>query len=781
VAWARFCDRHSWLTLLGLALLSIGAGLGLSRFQIDPDISALLPEDSDEVELFKAIHLDEDESKTLYLIVRGDDLELALGDLVKSLKESPYLDHIAATRAEFGGSLASAASEAPLWFIPEETLAQLEERLTPAGLKAAAEESRELLESDPLMGTGVVRNDPLGLRWILGEVAQQSLLSRFESNSAYLLLDGGRVAFLRLQGHQPAFDVEFSEALLADVEMRCEGLDVLATGGYAIAREDSRRIRGDLVSSFRWSIPLLLIFFLITTRSLVIPHLYLIPTGIAIFWTLGYAGFLIGPMTPLAVSAAAILVGLGVDFSIHYVGRFREERARHEFTRALEITQGATGRSLLGCWMTSSVAFLSFALGSFSGLRDLGLLLALGLTLALFSTWTVLPLLLKVTPRPAPPAPPGPLLRFFSRLSRSNSARYASLTILVLASTGWLVVASKGVNVDADPRHLRPVESVVSRSLLSLEQTLGFSPEGVTLLMETDESPQLLVDAARSLLEDGTVTFADTTLLSARAPERAQKVESFRRSTEGWTDQGLQALSEQGLNAEALRAGVEQFATRFEANPSWTEGDDGLLHWQGGVLWRASLHPPIALTTRDARGEFRSALQAAVQAPTRAMDPGALGDAIGPQLEAELRGSILGCALIVALVIAASVGRLRAGWVAMTPVVCGLGVVLGLLAHLGWIIHPGNLLALPLLIGLGVDDGLYMVNRYLEGSSDPIQTTGVDVWRTSVATAVGFGSLITAESPAIASLGAIVLIGTATCFITTVVLIPWLLRPRSHA
>jgi predicted RND superfamily exporter protein len=163
------------------------------------------------------------------------------------------------------------------------------------------------------------------------------------------------------------------------------------------------------------------------------------------------------------------------------------------------------------------------------------------------------------------------------------------------------------------------------------------------------------------------------------------------------------------------------------------------------------------------------------------MDPGARGDAIGPMLSAELRSSLAACSILVTLVILLSIGRVLPGLIAMTPVLCGLGVVLGLLALLRWPIHPGNFLALPLLIGLGVDDGLYMVNRHLEGASQPLETTGVAVWRTSAATSIGFGSLVAAQTPAIASLGAIVLIGSVTCFITTVVLIPWLLRSPRNA
>ena len=92
--------------------------------------------------------------------------------------------------------------------------------------------------------------------------------------------------------------------------------------------------------------------------------------------------------------------------------------------------------------------------------------------------------------------------------------------------------------------------------------------------------------------------------------------------------------------------------------------------------------------------------------------------------------------------------------------------------------HPGNLIAIPLVLGLGVDDGIHMVLRWKEKSGDPLVTTGGAIWRTTVTTFVGFGSLAFAESPAIASLGLLTGGGTLACFLASVVAIPALLGPR---
>lgn len=780
-AWARVCAGHPWPIGIVVVLISLGAVFGLTKFEIDPDVSALLPENDPDVALFMAANLDEESSRSLFLLVRGEDLEERLPEFVRRLEESPFLQRVIADRTTLGGALVDQAPRAPLWYLPEASLDQLEQRLSPSGLRLAAAETKTLISSDPLMGAEVAKSDPLGLRWILSQASEETLPDSFERESRYLLVDEGRAAFLKLEGEQPAFDVDFSEELLADLESRSVGFDVVAAGGYSIAREDSRRIRSDLSSSFNGSIPLLFLFFLLSTRSFWVPHLYLLPTGLAVLWTLGYGGLLLGPVTPLAVCSAAILCGLGVDFSIHYIGRFREERATADFATALQAAHRATGRSLLGCWMTSCVAFLSFSLGSFPGLRDLGWLLALGLSFALLSTWTVLPLLLRRVGPTSGPKHRSLVVEAFQRLAPSPLATPGSWLVILAALSGWGLVATRGVTFDADPQLLRPEQSEVAASLDELEAALGFSPEGVTLLLEANESPQLLIDAANDLRERGVVAFANVSTLTPHSVQRRARVATFRRSTANWISEATSALNAEGFRADRMRGALDEFAERLESDPEASPTTGTRLDWKGQQYWRASFHPPAALHNGAERQEFRDALQSAVAAPTRSMDPAALGDSIGPLLAAELGGSLGACALLVALVIMASVGRVRQGWIAMTPALCGLGVVLGVLSIMDWPIHPGNLLALPLLLGLGVDDGLYMVNRHLEGKGDPLRSIGQDVWRTTVTTAIGFGSLVTAQSPAIASLGAIVLIGTATCFVATVVLVPWILRLRAHA
>jgi len=118
-------------------------------------------------------------------------------------------------------------------------------------------------------------------------------------------------------------------------------------------------------------------------------------------------------------------------------------------------------------------------------------------------------------------------------------------------------------------------------------------------------------------------------------------------------------------------------------------------------------------------------------------------------------------------------------WVgmALTPLLAGVAYMLGASALLGIEFNPANAVAIPLILGIGIDDGIHIVHRYREKKDVGIavRLTGRAVIMTSLTTMVGFGSLSTSHFPALASLGHIALLGIGSCLLTSLLLLPSLL------
>jgi hypothetical protein len=117
-------------------------------------------------------------------------------------------------------------------------------------------------------------------------------------------------------------------------------------------------------------------------------------------------------------------------------------------------------------------------------------------------------------------------------------------------------------------------------------------------------------------------------------------------------------------------------------------------------------------------------------------------------------------------------------------VMCLLPVALGTIWTIGWMgwrdipFNPANIMTLPLVIGVGVTNGIHILNRFAEEQSPSIlaRSTGKAVLLSALTTIAGFGSLIPAKHQGIASLGMVMAFGTAACMIAGLTFLPTLLN-----
>ncbi|MCA8989456.1 MAG: MMPL family transporter, partial [Planctomycetaceae bacterium] len=121
------------------------------------------------------------------------------------------------------------------------------------------------------------------------------------------------------------------------------------------------------------------------------------------------------------------------------------------------------------------------------------------------------------------------------------------------------------------------------------------------------------------------------------------------------------------------------------------------------------------------------------------------------------------------------------GLLALLPPALGMGTLLGTMALLGQSFTPANLIALPLVLGIGIDDGVHVIHdfrrqtaRYLMSSS-----TFRALVLTSLTSMVGFGSLAFASHRGLSGLGQVVTVGITSCMLVSVTVLPALLSLAS--
>jgi len=118
---------------------------------------------------------------------------------------------------------------------------------------------------------------------------------------------------------------------------------------------------------------------------------------------------------------------------------------------------------------------------------------------------------------------------------------------------------------------------------------------------------------------------------------------------------------------------------------------------------------------------------------------------------------------------------LRHTVLAMIPLIFGSAWMLGLMKTFGMMLNIMNVMGLPLIIGIGIDYGVHFIHRYrLEGGDrvfEIFSSTGKAVLLTSITTIIGFASLISLPHRGTASMGLVLVIGIAACFLTSVLIL----------
>ena len=139
----------------------------------------------------------------------------------------------------------------------------------------------------------------------------------------------------------------------------------------------------------------IMIMFLVLFRSIKFAVIAVIPSIIASSSVLGLMGLMNIPLDIMTITIAAICIGIGVDHSIHYVHRFREEILDSSHTDvAIKNAHNSTGQAI---YYTSVIIILGFSILAFSNFIPtiyFGLFTAFAMLLALFANLTLLPVLL---------------------------------------------------------------------------------------------------------------------------------------------------------------------------------------------------------------------------------------------------------------------------------------------------------------------------------------------------------------------------------------------------
>lgn len=670
---------------------------------------------------------------------------------------------------------------------------------------------------------------PISLESVLDGLAGGDL--KFKSHYPLEPEGGGRIELIIVSAEQRLDAALPNAAIVSALQQTIEafpapdGVAVALTGEVALAHEEMSAALSGIERAGFVSLIFLLCIVALGIRSGPILLAISIMLAMGISLTLGFATLAVGELNTLSMIFVVLFFGLGVDFAAHFTLRV-QANLNHELGTALGQALRDTGPALALCTLTSAVSFLAFLPTAYRGLAELGVISAGGIVIAFVLTLSIIPaVLLRWPPVPRKPMDMAGFTAVFSRMRSAIDALpdpwVVGVFVALSLSSLWL---AKDLRFDYSVLAMRDAQSPAMQALLALQQDQ----------QATDYSVHVLAaDAAEAaLIKERLLRLSSVSAVSTPADfvptEQTEKAALLARQSvllqeiappeqRGATDLELTALAleylkeviaqlPRGAAAEAklvlesaqslvrdlpkLAAFEQQMAQQFPRSLAQFQSllavepfglADVPAHFRQQLIARSGQHlvsvnPVSQLNDRDATDTFIAQVSAiAPNIAGRSVVEWGVGGVVIQSFQQAV-ATAFGLIFLMLVVY-------FQGWKLPLLVFIPIGVTVILTfafcVAFSISLNMANILMVPLILGLGVDTGIHIVHRHtrakgVAAAMDPAIRRAVLI---SGLTTVGtFCSLSLSPHLGAASIGILLSIAISVLLVTSLVLMPILLR-----
>ncbi len=830
--------RHRYRLVFAIfGTLVVLSGLLITRLSFDTDMLNLLPRNNPVVHSY--IETLQDFGSQAFLLVAieipegaaPDPYESLADDLAGRLAKVPELRNV---QHRIGDPVELLQTFFPksLLFLDAKGRDRMAEKLRDSAIRERVSELRRQLATPQGMAIKqLAQYDPFGLAEIfMGRLESSRGTLNVDWTSGYYLSRDHRLLLLLAEPLQPPQNLPFNERLAAHVDKAvAESVahwgaiaDIADSAGPAgrpapavkiggphlTAVGDAGLIRTDMMVNIVTSALGVFVLFLFIFRRVGSLLYAFVPLLCGLVLTFGFASLAFGKLSSATSVVAALLIGLGIDFVIVSYGRYVEERrSGATLEQGLAAMCGGVGGAVIAGAITTAATFYAFTFTEFTGLRQMGLLTGTGILLCMISVLFLLPSMLAwgEDHHAKRKTEPKLYLHSFGTNKLTGLCMHHPVAALLAGLALFALAAGLafGLHFDESMKTMRPVGNRGIEVAAEVGQHFGSGFDAMIVTLSGDSLEEVLelsdraTDGAKHLVEQG-ILYGFSGPTSLIPPERQQRDALAWLAKERTGDLDMtriratfaKSLAAEGLRAEPFEPGLKL----LESAVSLTQ-PIGLADFAGNqqtkILidryvtktnrgWRAAvyLYPPANRWRREAPPE---ALRMVERLGPHAQIAGVnlVNQTVRAMVlrDAWIAG-ILGV-ILVAIILWIDFRSLRSVLLAMTPLLVGITLMMGGMVVLDIQMNFINIFVTTMVIGIGVDYGIYILHRYYEDRNRPaaefedgLRETGKAVAAAAVSTIVGFGSIIFSHYPGLRSTGKVAILGAFFTSMVAVTLLP---------
>ncbi len=859
-AWIE--QRAGTIVAAFVVLVALCAALA-SQLRVDQELRRLLPDDFPSVVGVDRLAREIGNQSDLYVTIRSPsrDANLAFGDAVAAaLADHPQLRSVAfrRDRSYFDRHALLYADIAELLALRRRVIERIRDEV-----------AREAYGDLSVLPSPSADDAPLGID---REALEQEYGTREDFAEIYEA-DEGRLVVVRTRPLAPSTDIASAQTLLTDVHAAIDGLDpasfhpemrVKLDGAHAQISGRVRTFRREIVGGTFASLAVLVTSLVLFFRSVRVVVLVFVPLVGAIVVALAFATLAYGFLNLVSAFIFAILLGLGIDFAIVLLARYRDERARGlPRARATTVVLATTGPASLFGGASTALGFGVLAVADFQGFAQFGVVAAVGVFAALASALVVMPAIAVLLDRVRPWNPKVRATAVHEPSPRRAAGR-ALAAAIVAVGLGWAVASGLRTGdlefeYDFDklgPERAQEAETLGYRDAIGKSRTVapalalgediaqaeavyrqvvalrGLDPSAdldalaqpgsgapadwasvVQSPDATDDEDELDADAFGDAdLDDPRFVAMEraVALRPAIAPDAAAMLATYPRERVGEMMDRLHDVTsvfafvpeqqadklaiiadirarvdaKRGALSAKTRADVDEWYRYLEVDGPVTI--DALPAWVRDQFTDASgdVGRFVVIWTKGSKADYRNVKR--IHDAYRVLDtptgrvPLAAEFFVIPEVYEAIRTDgprVLALSFLVMLVTSVLTFRaLSAALAAAVMVPLALLWLLGVMEVLDWRLNFFNVIALPLLVGMGEDASLHILARWREEGSARVgvvlRETGGAIGMTAWTTICGFGAILGSAHRGLRSLAWVSVTGVVLVFVASVVLLP---------
>ena len=775
------------------------AGLGASQVTIEEDVSKFFPNDT-KIDKLTRVFQDSKLAEKLVVMVSLTDstteanpdsliafTEALVADLDQQVK--PYIRTITyKVDDQLALQMFTTLHDYLPLFLTDRDYAVMDSLTQPVPLQQALENNyQQLISPAGIVLKRIIAKDPLGISMLaVKKLKDVQYDENYELYDNYLLTKDHRHLLLFINPAYAPNDTGHNGKLIEGINQSLErvgkvhpGIHALYYGAAAVAAGNAAQLRQDTLLTISLMVVLLMVFLFGFLRKKRAPFLIMLPVLFGGLFALACIWLIKGSVSVLAIAAGSVVLGIAVNYSLHFLSHLRHTTSVREVIKDLvyPMTIGS---------MTTVLAFLCLQFANAGVLKDLGLFAGFSLIGASVSSLIFLPQLVKDNFFGAHPQ-----ATWVDRLSAYELESNKYLVYFILLLTPVLYYFAGQVKFNSDMNSLNFMNKNMKQAEKELNAINQFSlrsvfivTSGATLeqaLEHNDALTPVLQELKQNKILNKFSSISGFIISDSLQKQRIAKWNNY------WTTEKKKKVSDLvHREGEKLKFSPILFANfdsliRKKYSPADKEAlqnirvsffDDYITEKEGDVT-------VITLAQVDVHQKEKLYQQLELYKNVHALDKSMLTTSFVKLVHADFNFIVTFTSVIVFIALLLAYGRLELTLLTFIPMLITWIWILGIMALAGIEFNIVNVMISTFIFGLGDDysifimDGLQQEFRTGKKTLPSIKTS---IFLSAITTISGLGVLIFAQHPALRSIAAVSIIGIVCVFVMSQTLEPFFFR-----